>query len=225
MQSLPVKIVGFSASQFARYTSRQLATFFPVDREADDCALITEHLEASLSRFSVCAAKILHWAPDHFDPMFSSQHASFLYLLANTIWTKTQTDDLPVRLFQLNRALHGIDLYYKIALPPIFLLGHTFGIVLGNTTYGNYFAVFQNSTVGRFGDDKPHIGTGVFMFPNCSIVGRCNVGDRTVLSHGTKLVNANTPGDVTVFQNGSRNYAFGSANRELYELYFRDPEL
>lgn len=224
MQNLPMKIKGFSSDEFIRYTARQLCNFFPVDREKADIGILASNLKESLSRLAICTDKILGWKQNEFDPLLSAQHSSFLYMLANIIWQTTQDDDLPTRLFLLNKALHGIDLYYKIKLPPVFCLGHTVGIVLSNTTYGNYFAIFQNSTVGRFGNDRPTIGAGVVVFPGCSIIGRCNVGDRTVLSQGTNLVNCDTPGNSTVYNDGGRKYVFRKSTAVVHELYFRDPD-
>jgi serine O-acetyltransferase len=224
MQSLPMKIIGFSSEEFVHYTVRQLSNFFPVSREKADFAILAENLKDSLSRLAICTDKILGWRQNEFDPLLSAQHSSFLYMLGNMIWKTTEDDDLPTRLFLLNKALHGIDLYYKINLPPVFYLGHTVGIVLSNTTYGNYFAIFQNSTVGRFGNDRPILGTGVFMFPGCSIIGRCNVGDRTVLAQGTNLVNCDTPGNSTVYDNGGREYVFRKSAAVVHERYFRNPE-
>jgi serine O-acetyltransferase len=121
--------------------------------------------------------------------------------------------------------LNGIDLFYKIELPKVFVLTHTVGIVLSNTVYGNYFVIFQNSTVGRIGDDRPVIGEGVVMFPNTCVSGRCQIGSRTILSQGTRLINSDSPGNVIIFQNGNRDYTFREGTSKVYEWIFRDMDI
>lgn len=222
---MPIGIKGFTQAEFVGYTHRQLSHFFPVENSGSDEEILANHFEEALQRLAVCTRKILAWQHDQFDPLLSAQHSTFLYFLGNTIWRRTKEETLPTKLFLLNKALHSIELYFKIELPPVFLLGHTIGIVLSNTEYGNYFAVFQNSTVGRYGDDRPKIGKGVFMFPNTSIIGRCEVRDRTVLSQGTRLLNHDTPGDTTVFESGSRTYTFAKGKSDVYGRFFRNPEL
>ncbi len=179
-------------------------------------------MEQALHRLAECAKKVVQWREGEFNPFLSSQHSSFLYFLANTIWKESSDDSTPTKLFLVNKAQHGIELFYKIEMPPVFMLGHTVGIVLSNTTYGNYFAIFQNSTVGRFGSDRPTIGAGVVMFPNTAIIGRCKIGDRTVLSQGTSVVNFDSPGNVTLFGSAGNKPKVREGTSGALETYFRN---
>ena len=225
MTDLPLKIRGFSRPELVQYIHAQIKAVVPDLRPSEDFALIDSHLDQALERLAICSRKIIQWAPDEFDPLLSSQHSSFLYLLANTIWKKDASTETATKLFLVNKALHGIELFFKIELPPIFLLVHTGGIVLSNTSYGNYFTIFQNSTVGRFGEDRPTIGAGVVMFPNTSIIGRCAIGDRTVVSQGTNVVNRDSPGHVTIFGAGGRALKFREGSAGILETYYRDVDL
>ncbi|WP_158812039.1 hypothetical protein [Beijerinckia sp. L45] len=225
MSQLPMKIIGFSFDELAHYTCAQIASFYPDGSRDDNYRAIRKSLAVALERLSVCTKKVVQWRLDEFDPMNSSQHSTFLYLLANTVWRDTASEAVPTKLFLLNKALHGIEMFFKIEMPPVFLLGHTVGIVLSNTTYGNYFAIFQNSTVGRLGNDRPTIGKGVLMFPNTSIVGRCNIGDNTTISQGTYVVNTDSPGNVTIFSSGGRHPLIKCGRSNAIELYFRDMDL
>ena len=175
------------------YVCAQILSVVPIGKESQDRHLVATYIDVTLERLAVCGCDIVHWTPDEFDPLQSSQHATFLYLLANTIWRETAEESTPTKLFLLNKAHHGIELFFKVTMPPVFMLGHTVGIVLGDVAYGNYFSVFQNTTVGRFDQDRPSIGAGVVLFPNTSVIGRCRIGDRTVVSPGTNLVNQDAP--------------------------------
>ena len=68
------------------------------------------------------------------------------------------------------------------------------GPLLGGTAVAN--------TIGKFitlDGVAPVLGEGVVMYPNTAIIGRCQVGDGTVLAQGVSLINADTPGHCTVF--------------------------
>ena len=221
MPKLALSVVGMDEEDLVAFTCAQIANFFPDRKNADNAALVRAHLPAAMAWLAPIAAKAVHWNPVALDPLSSSQYCQFLYVLANTIWKATGNEALPTKLFLLNKALHGIDLFFKVEMPPIFIIGHAVGIVLGRAKYGNYFVAFQNSTVGRVGDDIPTLGECVVMFPNSAIVGRSRVGDFTVLSQGTSLVNTDLPGNMTYWgQGGTLSSKAGRPG--IYRHYFRD---
>jgi hypothetical protein len=55
------------------------------------------------------------WNKDKFDYLHSSQYCIFVYFLSNTIWKQSGDTILPTKLFILNKALNGIDLFYDSA--------------------------------------------------------------------------------------------------------------
>lgn len=192
-----MEILRMDRARLVRYVAQQLHHTLPDD--FDPCTDIEVHLDEALARLHLCINAVRSWREDQFDPLHSTQYCSFLYFLANTIWHRTGNTETPTRLFLLNKALNGIDLFYEIEMPPVFFIGHSVGIVFAKATYGNYLVVYQNSTVGKNHGVAPVLGEGVVMYPGTSIIGRCEVGNRTVLSQGTSLINTSTPGDCTVF--------------------------
>ena len=124
------------------------------------------------------------WTPGRFDHLHSSQYTIFLYYLANTIWRGGGERAVCNKLFGLNKALNGIDLFYEIELPEVFFIGHSVGIVLAKATYGNRLVLYQNSTVGKNHGEAPVLGDGVVMYPNTAIIGRCEIGAGTVVEPG-----------------------------------------
>ncbi len=188
-----------SRAELLRYVCRQLDTFFPDGLDADAPTVLAAHLDTTLVRLGRCINEVRCWQPGVFDHLHSSQYTIFLYYLANTVWQATGERRLCSKLFGLNKALNGIDLFYEIELPEVLFIGHSVGIVFAKATYGNYLVVYQNSTVGKNHGTAPVLGEGVILYPNTAIIGRCQVGARTVLAQGVSLINTDSPGDCTVF--------------------------
>jgi serine O-acetyltransferase len=129
-----------------------------------------------------------------FDHLNGDHFASFLYFLGNTIWRETQDTELPTRLFYLNKVMHGLDLFYSVTMPDIFLLVHPLGSVLGNARYGDYFVVYQNVTVGS--DEAgiyPSFGSGTVLYAKSTVIGACTFGNDVVLAANTFILNTNVP--------------------------------
>ena len=202
-----------------RYLLRQLDHLVPDDR---DCAsVIDAHLDMALDRLRHCINGVKPWRAERFDYLHSTQYCLFLYYLSNTIWKRTGETEVPTKLFLLNKALNGIDCFYEIALPEVFFIGHSVGIVLAKATYGEHLVLYQNSTVGKNHGVAPVIGAGVVMYPNTAIVGRCTVGAGTVVSQGTSVINQDTPGDAMAFAGEAGKLVFKPLRRPAIEDFFR----
>jgi serine O-acetyltransferase len=144
----------------------------------------------------------------------------FLYFLANSVWRGKGDERVCTKLFYLNKALNGIDCFYKIKMPDIWFIGHSVGIVFADASYSNYLVAYQNSTVGKNHGAAPKFGEGVVLYPNSAIIGNCTIGPRTFLAQGQSIVDQDTPGDCTVFSDGGR-LIFRKPSRNLLEDFFR----
>ena len=133
-----------------------------------------------------------------FDHLNGDHVASFLYLLSNTAWTRVGDVGLATRLFYLNKIMHGLDLFYSVAMPDVFMLVHPVGTVLGKAAYGNYFVAYQNCTVGADGESYPTFGEGVIMYSRSAVVGSCAVGNNVVFGAGAAIINTDIPDDSVV---------------------------
>jgi serine O-acetyltransferase len=122
----------------------------------------------------------------------------------------------------MNKAFNGIDLFYEIAMPEVFYIGHSAGIVLAKATYGNFLVLYQNSTVGRHKDQIPVIGDRVILYPGTSIAGRAVVEDDCVISQGVRVINKHVPKGSLVFA-GEKPGALSFRPRpdDLLSEYFR----
>jgi len=106
-------------------------------------------------------------------------------------------------------------------MPSRFFIGHSLGIVLAKATYADYFAIYQNSTVGKNHGVSPTLDEGVLLYPNTAVIGRCHIRARTVVAQGVSIINQDTPGESTVFGAENGKLTFKEARRNALEDIFR----
>lgn len=216
-----MKLIEHSPASLARYVEAQIAALVPDGRSAACRPLIGAALPRALARTQVCIDAVRMWRQGEFNYLHSSQYCIFLYYLANTIFRDMGDTAAPTRLFLLNKALNGIDLFYEIEMPQRFFIGHSVGLVLAKATYGEYLALYQNATVGRNGPDAPVIGSRVVIHPNCAVIGRSSIADGTVLAQGVSVINRNTRRDMIAFSGNGGDLVFRPQARPLIEDFFR----
>jgi serine O-acetyltransferase len=216
-----MELIGHSRQSLIDYTCAQVATFFPDGANELVRTQITRHMDEALTRVQRCINAVKMWTPEKFNYLNSSQYCIYLYYLSNTIWRNERDPAVPTRLFCLNKALNAIDLFYEIDMPDMFFIGHSVGIVLAKATYGNYLVLYQNSTVGKNHGIAPVLGDGVIMYPNTAIIGGCRIGNNTVISQGTGIINRDTPGNCIAYPGDGGNLVFKPAKRAILEDIFR----
>jgi serine O-acetyltransferase len=202
------------------YTVAQCVAVVPDGREAAFRAAIDANFDEALARLHRCINACAPWRQDEFNVLQSSQHAIYLYFLANTIFRQAGDTAAATRLFLMNKAFNGIDLFYEIEMPEVFYIGHSVGIVLAKATYGNYLVLYQNSTVGRHKDQIPVIGDRVVLYPNTAVIGRSVVESDCVISQGTSIINKRVPAGQMAFRAGDE-LAFSPRPDDLLKEYFR----
>lgn len=217
-----MKLLDHTRESLIAYTTAQCASIVPDGREAAFGKAVEAHIDEALERLHRCINACAPWRPDQFNVLQSSQHCIYLYYLSNTIWQRSGDTAAATRLFLMNKAFNGIDLFYEIAMPEIFYIGHSVGIVLAKATYGNYLVLYQNSTVGRHKDQIPVIGDRVVMYPGTSIAGRAVVEDDCVLSQGVRVINKHVPKGSMIFAGEKPGeLAFRPRPDDLLQEYFR----
>ncbi|CUI04972.1 hypothetical protein [Massilia antarctica] len=210
--------------QVIAYTCQQVTTFFPGMEAAALERVIATHWDTAMGRLQRCIDQVKMWPQGQFNHLNSSQYCQYLYFLSNSIWREDRSEEglgVATRLFLLNKALNGIDLFYEIDLPEVFFIGHSVGIVLAKATYGSHLVLYQNSTVGKNHGVAPVLGDGVILYPNSAIVGRCRIGANTAVSQGTGVINRDTPGDCMVFAGTAGALAIKPSKRLLIADFFR----
>lgn len=209
-----------SRQQLLGYLAWQLNHFFP-DQQDNIESILAADIDEALSRLNVCINAVKMWKPDEFYYLHSSQYATFLYFLANTIWRNQKNERVCTKLFFLNKALNGIDCFYEIEMPEIFLIGHSVGIVLAKAQYANYLVLYQNSTVGKNHGIAPVLEEGVVMYPNTAVIGSARVRKNTVIAQGVSVINHDTLGNSIVFQGAAGELVHKPMKHDLLADFFR----
>lgn len=208
-----------SNTELGHYVRRQLDTFFPDGRQVDP---IHEAIDPALNRLERCIASVRLWRPGYFDYLHSSQYCTFLYFLAREVWLSTQSETTCNKLFFLNKALNGIDLFYQIELPDVFFIGHSAGIVLAKANYASHMVFYQNCTVGKNHGRSPNFEPGVILYPHAAVIGGCHLGRRAVVAQGASLIDADAPAETIVFRGENGKPCYKAARYRYIEDYFRD---
>ncbi|HEX2163256.1 MAG TPA: serine acetyltransferase [Thermoanaerobaculia bacterium] len=190
-------------AELAEYVARQMEVFFPdgpVDRPR-----LRRGLDLALDRLATCFAGIdlKYYRRDGepvYDHLHTDQHAALLYLLSHLLHRELGETALATKAYALNKALHGLDAFYEIELPPVFLFSHPLGSVLGRSRYGNYLVIYHQVTVGYDLDgNAPELGEGVVLFGGSRVIGRSRLGDNTWVTPGAIVMDQEFPGDSVIF--------------------------
>ncbi len=136
-----------------------------------------------------------------FDHLHGDQYAMWLYFLSHQLHMDGGVPATCKKLFLLNKALHGCDIFYEISLPSIFLLIHPLGTVLGRGSYADYFLVYQRCGVGSNHDTYPTLGPYTTLRPGSAVLGRCTVGNNNTLAAESLLLDRNLPNDSVYIGN------------------------
>lgn len=216
-----------SPAQLATFVARQMDTFFP-----DGIKIDIDTLEAAtnqaLAKYEFCCEHIgLKYFRQDNRPLFhhlhSDQYAMILYLLSRTLYER-QAVDLAARAYYLNKALHALDIFYEVVLPPVFLLSHPIGTVLGRANYGNFLCVYQNCTVGSNFGVYPRLGEKVVLYAGSTVVGRSDIGDNTIISAQAFIRDESVPGNSMAFGH-SPSLAIKPLSKDIDRDIFRCPIL
>lgn len=154
-----------------------------------------------------------------FDVHNSDQYSMFLYLLANSSWKRTGTDEMAIAVCRLNKALHSIDVWFDVELPSIFRFVHPVGTILGKGRYGDYFAVYQGCTVGGDLSSYPTLGSKCLMYSHSSIIGASLIGSNCTIGSNTNILKATIPSNSLVVGNGSDQRILSNTGNRICDIF------
>lgn len=140
-----------------------------------------------------------------FDHLHGDQYAMWLYFLSNQLHLDGAAQATSKKLFLLNKALHGCDIFYEIALPSIFLLVHPLGTVLGRASYQDYLLVYQRVGIGSNHDIYPQLGRHLTLRPGSSVLGHVRVGDHCSVAAESLVLDRDLP-DHSLYIGNPRDY-------------------
>ena len=183
------------------YLAKQLAVFYPDDIDVKDS--ITQIMPTVIERMNHSFSHIhkkyyVEQGRAVFNHMNSDHYAMFLYFISNEAW-RQGCIPLAEKAFLLNKALHGIDAFYSITLPDIFLFVHPVGTVLGNASYADFLVVYQQVTVGSdIAGIYPRFGRANVLYSKSSVIGQCNIGHNVCIATHSLVRNMDLPDDSVV---------------------------
>lgn len=196
-------IVSLSQTELATYVAAQVSFFFP-DRIVAGREL-GSYVKAGLDRIERSHTQQQRKYTRQngtvcFDHLNTDQYTVFLYYVANSIHQMNGSRELAKKVSALNKALHGVDIYFEFLLPEVFVLQHPVGTVLGRANYGNFLFVYQQCLVGVGVDGGiPSLGDGVVLFGGTSITGNTRIGSNVWISAGSLILDGNIPDNCLIF--------------------------
>lgn len=196
-------IVENGVERLRALVARQLGAMFEY-HPAEDAAPLDSALAAALERTRRCFSGIVlkrYRREDGtavFNPFHSGQYCIFLYHLGRVLALQGAAS-LADRIYYLNRALNGVDLFHQVELPDVFCVEHPLGSVIGRARFGNGFFFAQGVTVGGNKGAYPVLGAHVSMLSNSKVVGASVIGDHVILSANSYVKDAVIPPHSIVF--------------------------
>ena len=192
----------------AAYAAAQLNAMFP-DPQPVSAADLSAVVHTALARLEHCFSHIdnkyfFDGEQAVFNHLHGDQYAMWLYLLANELHRQGGPAATCSKLFLLNKALHGIDAFYEVELPSIFLFVHPLGTVLGRGHYSDFFVTYQRCGVGSNNGIYPTFGKHVTLRPGSAVLGTCTIGDHCQIATESLVLDRDLP-DHTLYIGGPRN--------------------
>ena len=197
-------ILSLPKNDLNEYIFKLLKVYFPKTNCIKQETVPKKIFNLALERLEYCFSKIeiSYYKKNKkifFNHLNSDHMVIFLYFLSNTIWNELKTETIPTKLFYLNKIMHGIDLFYSIKMPDIFMVVHPLGTVIGKANYKNYLVIYQNCTIGSSSGNYPTIGEKVILYSKVSILGKSKILNNVIVSSNSFLMNSLIPKNSIVF--------------------------
>jgi len=214
-------------SLVSKYYLKQVENFFP-DGVDVSFSQLEKVVEVSLLKLKRSFVHInSKYYQGNFEKMFDilngDHYAMLLYNISRHFFIEENNENFASKTFLLNKMLHGIDIFYKVKMPEVFLFGHPLGTVLGNANYGNFFCVYQGCTVGSKTGEYiyPEFGEKTIMYSHSSIIGKCKVGNKVILAANSSLISTDVK-DNTLVLGHYPGHKFKKVNEENFKSMFSD---
>ena len=207
-----------SLDALCRLLARQCDNMFPDDDPLSEAELLSsagramERLEHSFSK--VDNRYFFDGTQVHFNHLHGDQYAMWLYLMSNQLFRDGAPSAWCSKIFLLNKALHGCDIYHEVELPSVFLLVHPLGTVLGRGRYHDHLLVYQRCGIGSNHDVYPELGVHVTLRPGSAVLGNCRVGDNVCIAAESLVIDRDIPSDTVYFGNPREHWTRAKTSPE-----------
>ncbi|MCZ4316334.1 hypothetical protein O4H66_23280 [Comamonadaceae bacterium G21597-S1] len=188
-----------------RLAAQQVNNLFPDGQPvpADD---LRPSAQQAMARLEHCFAHVANkyffdGTGAVFDHLHGDQYAMWLYFLSNQLHRDGAPGHWCKKLFLLNKSLHGCDIFHEVVLPPVFLLVHPLGTVLGRAEYSDHLLVYQRCGVGSNRDVYPQLGRHLSLRPGSAVLGRCTIGDNVTVAAESLVLDRDIADNTTYIGN------------------------
>ena len=209
--------MSLTKDELLNYLAKQLDVFFPDGTPLDRDGL-ARHLPIVLERMEFCFSRIgnryfFDGSSVLFNHLHADQYAMFLYLTSHALYRGGADVRTCDKIFHLNRLLHGIDAFYEVDLPDIFLFVHPLGTVLGRGRYADYFLVYQRCGIGSNRNIYPTLDRFVTLRPGSSILGNCHIGENCTMAAGACILDRDLEAN-SVYMGNPMNHRIRGKNEK-----------
>ena len=210
--------MSLSKDSLVLYIVTQLNSFFP-DGNPIESDLLLSCFDRVLKKLEYCFSFVNNkyfFNGKHvlFNHLNTDQYAMLLYILSKTLYKETQDSNVCEKIFYLNKSLHGIDAFYEVELPDIFLFVHPLGTVLGRGNYSNHFLVYQRCGIGSNRNKYPALGEYVSLHPGATVIGDCRIGKNCKISTNSLLMD-HSLNDNSVYAGTPQDYSVKKSVQKL----------
>lgn len=215
--------LSISKDSLLAYTCTQVNLFYPDEKKIEPNSL-NSILDESLLKLELCFKTIClpYYKKDgntYFNHLHGDHYSAFLYLTSRQAFLNNDIN-LATKLFLLNKALFGIDVFYTVELPESFIFVHPIGTILGRAKYSNFFVVYQGVTVGANENGiYPDFSKKTLLFSNSSVIGNCKTGENFVLGARSTIINSNVTNNKIVVGNYP-NIKVSTNSKNIISNYF-----
>lgn len=210
--------LSLKSGDLSNYVTDQINHFFPDNNRVHSVG-VEQFVRDTLENLDYCFSHIndkyfREKDKTIFNHLNSDHYAMFLYRLSNIIYKETGDCTISTKLFLLNKCLHGIDVFYEVELPGIFLINHPLGTVLGRGKYSDFFIAHQSCNIGSNKDKFPKLGKYVSLHPGAAILGDSQIGENCKISAGSLLMDMDM-GDNCVYIGTPRDHIIKKSESRL----------
>ena len=193
-----------------KYTLDQIEKSFPDGKKYDKINIL-KSFEKSIKRIEFCFSKInnKYFYKDnevYFNHLNGDQYSMYLYFFSNTLFKDKFDTTLCEKIFLLNKKLFGIDVFYEINLPNIFLFVHPLGTVIGRGKFDDYLIIYQGCGIGANHNVYPTLGKYVTLHPNVSILGNCNIEENCEFAANSLIIDKDLESNTIYFGSPKNNF-------------------
>lgn len=209
-------VINISNQELSEYVAGQLNNFYPT-KEQVSSKYIFELQKVALERIDYCFSKInMKYFYDGKNTLFNylngDQYSMYLYIMSYIANEDFQDTAIAEKLYLLNKALHGIDAFYEVKLPKIFLFIHPVGTVLGRASYNDYLMVYQRCGVGTNKNNQPHLGSNLTLHPGSSILGKSKIGNNCSVGSDSIVIDQDVESNTVYIGNPKKFYLYKKDN-------------